>query len=1288
MNGSTNGHTTTANEVSSPHANGNTALLSQIHEALKLVHAPYSSNQSRQQASSFLENIKAEDEAPYHGFTLASDKSQEPVVRHYALSLLEHAIKHKWAAYSEGQASALRQWVIQLSENLAQEDPSYLRNKTAQLWVEIAKRSWGSEWIDMDKLLVGLWELPGTVVYKEFVLFVLETLSDEVFNGEDAVTVLREGALSKACVEIFTPAVVLSEAFPNRQLGTVLRHGEEGWLVRIGGLLGQCLQLDISSPQYQSCAVKILAVYKSVVPWTVPKAISSAQCVQYMCKCLAAPSTPVQLASVQALFALYSRVHFSDEEFLELVCPMYTSEVVGLLRNLFQWSVVDANDIDDEKYLFAKKFSEMMSNLGVFIESKISAIPESCDLSNLLNLFLAIAQSQSLVVSIPIILTWTKLLRSPIIGGSSFITPLIAPLLELSSSRLIRYENMPDDCEDAEYLFLQEDIDTQPERHAFLGNYRRYCSQIIELIVRQKQSEAIYHILSQVDNSLQHLYDGCPPFSGKLPPPAHPDSKLHLIDPILVENYSKTSIAVLRVDKNFTVVEAALKGYMKWRAGHGSDPQRDVITRTARLTHPTDYQQEQERTSIEDNLETWCQRLLELKFEDPIIQKRIIQLVVAFSTTALDKKVGFMLKVLEHILMTQPTEYPNASAYTEAVKELQAESAYELQRLAGKMPDQLLDVYDQLQAKVDEIISTRNLDKKRQTSYQTFLFTIIHRNSKIDPEIRLQKLQGFLTPVQASWQNSEMNHAVEGFPGFCDLLGLNRVRDFLVTRRVHEIQDWSTYQLDSEAQSIQKDMEERLKALPLRTTKSFLGCSTEKLEKEDPAYKVSCTLWRDALPIILPTLLRYLSHAHAFHNPANWNELPPEMAPIVGRILTDRFWQSGISVGSKDDFYARVTGTKSTMEGLASSIRGSIRTVRESCYSILYSMSRLDVDFYGFSELPGPLANALFADAHCLSSHQLIALLNVVRLMVDDCPVEVRSHFVPPILASCFAQMDAKCSSEWERLSHKEVVPADGDTLTEEMKEESILRQLTHTSVMMIAGFLDPARPNIGSTPAPRSAKEASTFIQSQANSYPSMRKFCLTSQAILESLLLFLTHAIRMRDTRCCGVVLRVFRSIVPEFSSGNDSSLASSIREFISTEVLKAAISSLNEPYFVELQKDLASLIASILAHYAPVTDTPKQILLSLPGIQEKAVNKCIEALTVHGVQQRTQRALILDLLKDLKGVSISEQGRISKSASVVRKERSKMQEAFMRGPVEDNRKVKSEIDDLEGVAGLFDN
>lgn len=56
-----------------------------------------------------------------------------------------------------------------------------------------------------------------------------------------------------------------------------------------------------------------------------------------------------------------------------------------------------------------------------------------------------------------------------------------------------------------------------------------------------------------------------------------------------------------------------------------------------------------------------------------------------------------MLKVLEHILMTQPAEFPEVPAYTDAIKDLQAESGHELQRLAIKMPDQLLVNVYQLQ---------------------------------------------------------------------------------------------------------------------------------------------------------------------------------------------------------------------------------------------------------------------------------------------------------------------------------------------------------------------------------------------------------------------------------------------------------------------------------------------------------------------------------------------------------------------------------------------------------------
>lgn len=200
------------------------------------------------------------------------------------------------------------------------------------------------------------------------------------------------------------------------------------------------------------------------------------------------------------------------------------------------------------------------------------------------------------------------------------------------------------------------------------------------------------------------------------------------------------------------------------------------------------------------------------------------------------------------------------------------------------------------------------------------------------------------------------------------------------------------------------------------------------------------------------------SHAHASHNAGNWASLSPEMQPIVGRVLSDRFWQAGISEGSKDDFYARVVDKKGTLEGLGSTIRGSLRFVRETCYAIIYCLSRMDVKFYGFEDLPQPLARALLGDSTYLSTHQQVNILNLVRYLVDDCPVEQREHFLPPLLSTAFQQMDRKINAEWETVMSQQTVSAEADALTEEMKAESILRQVTYTAALMIADFLDPTK--------------------------------------------------------------------------------------------------------------------------------------------------------------------------------------------------------------------------------------
>lgn len=75
----------------------------------------------------------------------------------------------------------------------------------------------------------------------------------------------------------------------------------------------------------------------------------------------------------------------------------------------------------------------------------------------------------------------------------------------------------------------------------------------------------------------------------------------------------------------------------------------------------------------------------------------------------------------------------------------------------------------------------------------------------------MQRLEAFIAPVKQLWQNPELDEALSSFSGFCDLLGIGKVRNYLISRRVHEVSDWSTMPLDDEGQSIQAELNERVK---------------------------------------------------------------------------------------------------------------------------------------------------------------------------------------------------------------------------------------------------------------------------------------------------------------------------------------------------------------------------------------------------------------------------------------------------------------------------------------------
>ena len=180
------------------------------------------------------------------------------------------------------------------------------------------------------------------------------------------------------------------------------------------------------------------------------------------------------------------------------------------------------------------------------------------------------------------------------------------------------------------------------------------------------------------------------------------------------------------------------------------------------------------------------------------------------------------------------------------------------------------------------------------------------------------------------------------------------------------------------------------------------------------------------------------------------------MEQIANRVLNDRFWQAGISTGTREDFYAKIASTKGTLEGFASSLRGVIRTVRETSYTILYCMSRLDKQFYMYDELPELLTKALCANADSLSAYQFTTLASTARLIILGCPEERRQAFLTPFLSELLGHIDFKVTSGWNAVMDRLAFQMENDDLSDEMRDESVLRQLTYLSVLMVSNFLDP----------------------------------------------------------------------------------------------------------------------------------------------------------------------------------------------------------------------------------------
>jgi exportin-5 len=1234
-------------------------------EALQLIHNPSTKNEVRIEASKFLDQVKSSPEAPQHGFTLGTDTSQPPLIQHFGLSLLGHVIRHEGHHLSDGENTRLRECVLSLANSMTLSQPAFIRNKISELWIELAKRSWAIDWFDMDEKLVRLWSQDS--VHKDCVLTVLENLSEDVFVRDDTVAVLRGRELNAALVEIFTSTSNYSGGIQVGENVYHMRCGDEGWLRRITDFVAGALSNGNVTGQMKDIVIKALGAFRSIFTWVMTPAVISSGAMETVCSALTQKDSDMIIAACDALLSLYGRLKLEEVEVQALVHPLLHPDSVSLLQRLYEWSVVTVDDIDSPRYTISKKLSELLSLFSDHICQHTPPDEGTLDLGPFINLLTIIAGHESLIVSIPIVHAWVKMLEVKAWRLAVTARKHVHAFVEVASRRVIQYDQLPSEPPHPVVVFVNDEIELHPERQGFYINYRRLCGGVVEWACLASPSDVMPFIMNRAGQILAGILSSQVQFNPS--------------------QYERVSDNILQADAAFTLVDAAGKGVDRM------------------YLSPTEQQE------FRTQLRSWyVDRLRGNNFHDPQIRQRQIRSAVEAANRVFQHDTEYAFIVLEHVLVSFMTKQEAHVVYTEAVDELSSYATNELRRLSLQHADYFVTFLEQIEAKFTELIGQIGANDRVRIELKSTLFSIVQRATAIDAGQRQARLEVFMRPIAASWSSPTVQNTLGSVEAFIHSQAFDQVAPYLASLNAGSIEDWTSVPYDGRGIRIQGQMTAGFAALPLRETRILLSISTERLGEGSEALNMVSSLWSSLVPTILEYVLRTTGYNHQLHDPASWPGVTPQSRPIIQRVLRDRYWQSGISSGSMGEFHSKVKATKSTLEGFASSVRGRIRNNLEQCYSILHTLARLGPVFYGFQQLPQLFAQFAIDSTGPLSPHHFSTVLQMLPKLIDECPPANRQHFLTPILSSLLVQMDTKLSHAWEKMGQRKQVKHDDEDLSDEMRDESVLRNTTQKAVNLVSLWLNPNREQALST---KKSLVNNNHLADLAQ--PTMRDFVLASTELLEKLLVFLTHALAFKDTKTSKTALNTIQRLIPDYATDRylrgDAVIAA--REYLSKNMLEVAITCLHDSYFADDQQHYAHLIATIWLCYGlpthhpategkpahenpPLTNTPRSVLLSLSGITESKVDNAATLLLREtgggstNVPKKT-RAMILSLLEGVRGVRVSELGKIDtkqQQSRILEKYKQRdLLSSGMQGVDGDGQQAHdgSEMD-LGGVAAMF--
>lgn len=1176
----------------------------QIIKALELTFDPGVSNEKRREAQVFLESVKSNEESPFWGYQLSlpENNGQGFIVRHFGLSLIQNTVNASFDQLNIEKVHAIRSWIIELANKIESTDPHYLKEKLAFLWVSVSKKIWGNflikytaddikrkepelqgisetelteGWASMDSDLWNLYE--RNLSCRELCLIILRTLLEDIYLLDDAEASRRGPVLNQLSILIMTPSEVLEATYEPNPILDLCKLSKKAWFMTLNNLLVEILlNNDFSSSVCQVFVPKILSIFKACLHWIQPIVLQSGNIIQTLMSILQIPDVKFKTLAVDCLHILFTRSYNSEEYFQFFIDGIFTSEGVSKLSQFYSQIEINPEDIDEQDYALLKKTTEMIISLSEYfnttINHKYKISWENSDIGNYLRLVLRTTNHPSLIVSGLSLQMWVSILRLDELSTKKEILEILPDLLEMAANRSINYaildENHPSRC------FLDLDFDSINDAKPFLSNYGKYNEDIVRITVCKKPLDGLSWLESRLENF----------FISNL-------GKQSLFE----DNLSDTSDAFNYGCAQFNIIENCIKGISRWRiwyTGSDYDSYNDTLNKY---------------------VESLGERLLAMNLASPLLIRQQVKTLVQFAPLLKDIS-PLMFNVLEKILRTSTFEYPEGidDERRELIRDLRTTCGTELNRLAYIMPESLRKIFVELESVIASVISSKKVSHHESVAFKSFLLVIASRSSIEEKNEIFAKI---VDPELMSWSTPETEQALMNLHNFMERLGIVEIAKYFDARGIDASTNLLESKMDEEGRVLKNNLKEHWSSIfQIRATRIFIQYSIEKLSHDSPEYLHLLSLWKPRVQPIIPHIFELIAQIQRYHDPQNWRDLPPAIQSFIWYSCTERFWHQGVSIQSKETFMEENVKATLTLREFADSVGHLVRYTREYAYLTVGSLAQLEDVLYEIPNIGKKLWDSVAGDTVGITLHSWKHMLNsCIRTVIKNCPPKYTEPFMMELLPPVLTTLDTLLLAKWEKVyvdSEQFRVDETDESLSEEMMEEHMLRQLTATVVRLLMDVVSHAN------------SKSLTPVQVES------KKLVVNSKEILAPFLRICCHLISFKDTKCSFNTILVIRNILPDILLKDEE-----VDKYLCENLIKSLVQVLMDDYFVETHSEAAVAFTTLYCILRSKNDHPARVLIQVfPSATTNHICN-FESLLINSKSFKGQKTALLELVKLIK-------------------------------------------------------